>query len=94
MKSLFVATSALLSEPMLEGNALQVTNLDELRAYTIGAAYFSQEEGWRGSIEPGKVADLAVLSDNPPTVPIARMEEITSLLTLVNGKVVHHAPGW
>lgn len=94
MKSLFVATSALLSEPMLEGNALQVTNLDELRAYTIGAAYFSQEEGWRGSIEPGKVADLAVLSDNPLTVPIARMEEITSLLTLVNGKVVHHAPGW
>ncbi|HEX2513821.1 MAG TPA: amidohydrolase, partial [Chloroflexota bacterium] len=42
---------------------------EALRLYTLGSAWFSFEEGTRGSLEPGKLADLAVLSADFLTVP-------------------------
>ncbi|MBI3079673.1 MAG: amidohydrolase family protein [Deltaproteobacteria bacterium] len=71
-----------------------LTREEGLRSYTSWAAYLSQEEEWRGSLEPGKAADLAVLSDNPLTVPGERLAEIVSLFTLVDGRIVHRAAGW
>src|SRR5580693_7414125 len=65
------------------------TREDALRAYTIGSAWFSFDENKRGSLEPGKFADLAVLSKDYMTVPLDQLESVESLLTMVGGKIVY-----
>lgn len=60
-----------------------------LRSATINGAYLSFEESERGTLEPGKLADLAVLSDDPLTCPLERLPDIQSVLTLVDGQIVH-----
>jgi predicted amidohydrolase YtcJ len=67
------------------------TREDALRAYTIGSAWFSRDENKRGSLEPGKLADLAVLSKDYMTVPADEIGSIESLLTMVGGKIVYAA---
>jgi len=67
------------------------TRTDALRAYTIGSAWFSRDEDKRGSLEPGKLADLAVLTKDYMTVPLDQIGSIESLLTMVGGKVVYAA---
>jgi len=64
---------------------------DALRLYTIGSAWFSRDENRRGSLEPGKLADLAVLTKDYMTVPVDQVGGIESLLTMVSGKVVYAA---
>ena len=64
---------------------------DALRFYTLGSAWFSFDDGKRGSLEVGKLADLAVLSKDYMTVPIGEVHGIESLLTMVGGKVVYAA---
>ncbi len=65
------------------------TREDALRAYTIGSAWFSFDEDRRGSLEPGKLADLAVLTKDYMTVPLDQIGGIESLLTMVGGKIVY-----
>jgi hypothetical protein len=65
------------------------TREDALRAYTIGSAWFSFDDNKRGSLETGKLADLAVLSKDYMTVPLDQLETIESLLTMVGGKIVY-----
>jgi predicted amidohydrolase YtcJ len=60
-----------------------------LRFYTEGSAWFAFDENRRGRLEPGMLADLAVLSDDYFTVPVSRISKIRSLLTMVGGKVVY-----
>jgi hypothetical protein len=67
------------------------TREDALRAYTIGSAWFSFDENKRGSLEPGKLADLAVLSKDYMTLPLDQLESVESLLTMVGGKIVYAA---
>ena len=62
-----------------------------LRIYTQGSAWFAHEEDRRGSLEPGKLADLAVLSGDFFTLPVARIGGLESVLTLVGGRVVYGA---
>jgi predicted amidohydrolase YtcJ len=62
-----------------------------LRFYTVGSAWFSHDEGRRGSLEIGKLADLAVLSADYLTVPVADVGRIESVLTLLGGEVVYAA---
>jgi predicted amidohydrolase YtcJ len=64
---------------------------DALRFYTIGSAWFSFDEKKRGSLEVGKLADLAVLSRDYMTVPVSEVHTIESLLTMVGGNVVYAA---
>jgi hypothetical protein len=64
---------------------------DALRFYTIGSAWFSHDEDKRGSLEAGKLADLAVLSGDYLTVPNDEIGRIESLLTMLGGKVVYAA---
>jgi adenine deaminase len=48
----------------------------------------------KGSITPGKYADLVVLSDDPRAVEVDAIKEIKALLTLVDGKVVYEREGF
>lgn len=59
-----------------------------LQAMTLGSAYASFEEKLKGSIEPGKVADLAVLSEDPFRVPPRDLQHITVDMTYMDGKLV------
>ena len=51
------------------------TREDALRAYTIGSSWFSFDENKRGSLEPGKLADLAVLSKDYMTAPLDELSK-------------------
>ena len=64
---------------------------EALRLYTVGSAWFSHDEDERGSLEPGKLADLAVLSQNYLTAPAEQVGAIESVLTMVGGKIVYAA---
>ena len=66
----------------------KVSREDALGLYTLGSAWFSFDEDKRGSLEAGKLADLAVLSKDYMTIPVGEIGEIESVLTMVGGKVV------
>jgi predicted amidohydrolase YtcJ len=64
---------------------------DALRFYTLGSAWFSFDEDRKGSLEVGKLADLAVLSKDYMTVAVDEIGSIESVLTMLGGKVVYAA---
>ena len=69
-----------------------LTRAEALRLYTVANGWFSNEEDLLGSVEVGKLADVAVLSNNfldAVEVPDDSIGRLTSLLTIVDGKVVH-----
>ena len=70
----------------------RISREDALRAFTINGAYLSFDEDEKGSIELGKLADLAVLSEDLLTIPEAQIREIRVLMTMVGGKVVFNNP--
>ena len=65
------------------------SRIDALKFYTLGSAWFSFDEQKRGSLDVGKVADLAVLSADYLTVPVEKIGSLESVLTMVGGKVVY-----
>jgi predicted amidohydrolase YtcJ len=67
------------------------TRAEALRLYTMGSAWFSHDEDERGSLEPGKLADLAVLSKDYMTAPVEQIGAIESVLTMLGGKIVYAA---
>jgi len=70
----------------------QLTREEALRLYTAENGWFTHEEDKLGTIEPGKLADVAVLSDDffdAKKVSDEGIRKIRSLLTIVQGKVVH-----
>ena len=68
----------------------RITREQALRMYTINNARASFEENLKGSIEPGKYADLAVLSQDILTCPEEKLKEIQVLLTMVDGRIVYN----
>ena len=73
------------------GEGQHPTRAEALRMYTMGSAWFANADDRRGSLEPGKFADLAVLSWDYMTVPANEIAGIESLLTIVGGKLVYAA---
>ncbi|ROS75610.1 amidohydrolase [Cellulomonas sp. PhB143] len=73
------------------GQGERVTPLEGLRALTIDAAYEHRTEDDRGSIEVGKLADLAVLDANPLEVPVDAIKDIAVVRTFKRGATVHDA---
>ncbi|MGH6741885.1 MAG: amidohydrolase family protein, partial [Bradyrhizobium sp.] len=71
------------------GEAEAPTRRQALEMYTRNTAYAANEDDKRGTLEPGKFADLAVLSADYLTAPVKEIGKIRSLLTLVGGKVVY-----
>jgi predicted amidohydrolase YtcJ len=77
------------AEPFLPDQAL--TLAESIRAFTLGSAFVNHLDGETGSIEVGKLADLAVVDRDlfaPDAGPIG---DATVLATLVGGSIVHEA---
>jgi predicted amidohydrolase YtcJ len=66
----------------------KISVAEAVHAYTIGSAYASLEDGIKGSIEPGKLADLAVLSDDIFHIDPVAIEKTKVDMTVFDGKVI------
>ncbi|MFC1614516.1 amidohydrolase [Gemmatimonadota bacterium] len=66
-----------------------ITREQALRCYTINNAYASFEEELKGSIEPGKLADMVVLDQDFLDCPVDQLKDITVNMTVVGGRVVY-----
>lgn len=78
----------------LRGPRETPTRADALRFYTEGSAWVSHDDDDRGTLEVGKMADLAVLSSDYMTVPVSEIGRIESVLTMVGGTIVYGAAGY
>jgi len=68
----------------------KITVAEAIRAYTMGSAYASFDEKIKGSIEPGKLADMVVVSDDILSIPAVQIEKTQVETTVFDGKVVYH----
>jgi predicted amidohydrolase YtcJ len=75
----------------LRAPSANLTRPEALRAHTIGNAWFTFEEGRKGSIEVGKLADLAVLNGDYLTIAEDQIPALESILTIIGGHVVYAA---
>jgi predicted amidohydrolase YtcJ len=92
----FVALQWLLDGKTVSGRAMRdaseiPTREQALRLYTLGSAWFSFDEGQRGSLEVGKLADFAILDLDFFSVPVELIGRTVSLFTVVGGKAVYAA---
>jgi predicted amidohydrolase YtcJ len=67
---------------------------DTIKAYTLGAAYAGRREKTEGSIEPGKLADMIILSQDLFKIEPSDIVKTEVLTTIVGGKVVYESPNW
>ena len=70
----------------------KITRAEALRVETINNAFLTFEERLKGSIEPGKLADLVVLPEDILTCPDKHIEQMQVVMTMVGGKVVYGRP--
>lgn len=80
---------------MVDGQVMHpeqaISRQEALRMWTLNGAYLSFEEGIKGSIEPGKLADLVVVSKDYLTCPVDEIKDIEALETVVDGRVVYQS---
>ena len=67
----------------------KITIQEAIAAYTSGSAFAEFQEGEKGTIARGKLADLVILSDDVFTIPAAAIKDVKVLTTVVGGKIVH-----
>ena len=63
--------------------------MEALRLWTVGSSWFSSEDGKKGALVPGQLADLAVLSSDYFSIPDEEIKHLESVLTIVGGKPVY-----
>ena len=85
-------TSYQTKERIGAGEAL--SRADALRCATVGGAYLTFDENKKGSLEVGKLADLAVVSADPLVAEESSIPDTHSLMTMVGGRIVHETPNW
>ncbi|MEC8175044.1 MAG: amidohydrolase family protein, partial [Pseudomonadota bacterium] len=72
------------------GTAQALSRMEALACAAREGAWLSFEEDVKGTLEPGKYADIAILSDDLLTIPEDDIPNITSVLTMTGGRVVHN----
>ena len=90
----FVSLYWLITGKTIGGTALykddnRLERSEALRLYTVGSSWFSSEDGKKGSILPGQLADLSVLSADYFSIPEDEIKRLESVLTIVGGKIVY-----
>ena len=88
---IYYASTGVNALGQLINDGQQISRQDALRLYTRDNGWFLRMEDRLGAIEPGKLADLVVLSDDYLTVTDEQLKRIRSVLTLVDGKIVYDA---
>ena len=76
------------------GEKQALSRMEALRAATANGAYLTFDEAKKGSLEPGKYADLVVLGADPLTMDETRIADMTAQMTMVGGKIVYETPSW
>jgi len=66
-----------------------ISVMDAIRVYTWNGAYIEKEENTKGSIEPGKLADMVILDSDILNVSADEMHKIKVLTTIIGGKIVY-----
>ena len=89
IQDMVLRTSA---EGKVYGPKQRVTVEEALRAWTLGGAYASFEEGIKGSIAVGKLADFVVLAEDPTRVKPERIKDIAVETTFIGGQAVYQRP--
>lgn len=70
----------------------ECVSIDEaLRAMTEGGAYMTFEERDKGTLEPGKLADLVLLDRNLAGIHTEQLRDITVRMTIIDGRIVYQA---
>ena len=87
----WLVTGKTVGGTVLYPEANRLERMEALRLYTVGSSWFSSEEGTKGAIVPGQLADLAVLSADYFSIPEEQIPRLESVLTMVGGKVVYAA---
>ncbi len=81
-----------ITRKMVDGNVMhpeqRISRLEALKMWTWNAAYLAFEEKDKGSIEPGKLADMVLITDDFATCPEDKIKDIEAIQTIVGGKVV------
>ncbi|MBX3436790.1 MAG: amidohydrolase [Planctomycetaceae bacterium] len=85
----WMVTSKTVGGTVLHDEADRLSREEALRLYTHGSAWFSHEDDRKGTLEPGRFADLAVLSDDYFAVEPEEIRGLECVLTMVGGRVVH-----
>lgn len=75
----------------LYGDENLLNREEALRLYTHGSAWFSGDQDRKGTLEPGQLGDLAILSHDYFSVPDQQLAQITSVMTVLGGRVVYGA---
>ena len=87
--SVWSAVNRLTSSGQVLGEEYTISVMDALRSVTSWAAYQACEETSKGSLEPGKLADMVVLGDNPLAVDKKAIRDIPVLATIVGNELVY-----
>ena len=69
----------------------RITLEEAIRCYSLDAAYASFEEDIKGSIEPGKLADIAIISEDLTSIPPEKIGDARIDLTMLGGKILWRA---
>jgi predicted amidohydrolase YtcJ len=88
---MYYATTGLNARQMPINANQKITRQEVLKLYTANNGWFLREEEQIGTIEPGRLADLVVLSDDYLTVPDESLKKVRSILTVVAGNVAYNA---
>ena len=87
--SVWSAVNRLTGSGKVLGEDQTVSVLDALKSVTIWGAYQFHEERMKGSLEPGKLADMVILGENPLEIAPERIRDIPVLATLVGNRLVY-----
>ena len=88
-ESIYCATERKTSRGRVLGKDQKISRLQALTAWTLTGAYSSFEEHQRGSLKPGKLADIAVLDRDILTVSGDELLETQVLATIFDGRLLH-----
>jgi predicted amidohydrolase YtcJ len=87
----WLLTGKTLGGAQLQGEKNLLGRTEALRLWTEGGAWMSSEEDKKGTLAPGKLADLVLLSGDYFSIPVDEVKDLESVLTMVGGKVVYAA---
>jgi len=87
--SIWSATNRLSTTGRIIGANQRIPVLEAVKSVTTYAAFQNHEEDIKGSLEPGKLADMVVLAENPLDIDPLKIKDIEVLATIVGDEVVH-----